>query len=82
MGNDNHQDLTVKIQQLIEHNIQPYAESHSGIITFVRFENGVVYVRMKGACEHCSASFITLKAKVERALRKEFIEVQKVELQE
>lgn len=82
MDTDIQQDLSSKIQNVIQNKIQPYAESHSGTIVFVRFENGVVYVRMKGACKDCSASFITLKAKVERTLRREFAEVQKVELQD
>ena len=33
--------------------IRPYIQNDGGDIEFVKFENGIVYVRMHGACVGC-----------------------------
>ena len=71
-------ELQTQIEDAIRNEVAPYVESHSGKIKFEKLENGVVYVSMSGACEGCSAMSITLKAGVERMLRKKFVEVEKV----
>jgi len=57
-----------KIQNALNE-IRPYIAQHLGDIEFVKFENGVVYVRMLGTCTHCPLSQVTLKAGVEELLR-------------
>jgi len=57
-----------KIAQALSE-IRPYIAQHLGDIEFVKFENGVVYVRMLGTCTHCPLSQVTLKAGVEELLR-------------
>lgn len=49
--------------------LRPYIESHGGEVEVVDARDGVVRVRMAGACAGCSASAVTLKEGVERALR-------------
>ena len=73
-------ELSAQIESAIKEEIAPYAESHYGNILFEKFEKGIVYVSMTGACENCSAVNITLKAGVERMLRKKFVDVKKVQL--
>ena len=34
--------------------IRPFIQRDGGDVEFVRFENGIVYVRMLGACQGCS----------------------------
>lgn len=48
--------------------IRPYIERDGGNITLLKIEEGVVYVKMGGACEGCFALDITLKQGVERLL--------------
>lgn len=49
--------------------IRPYIESHGGEVEVIDVEDGVVHVRLAGACAGCSASAITLQQGVEEALR-------------
>ena len=49
--------------------LRPYIESHGGEVEVVDARDGVVRVRMAGACAGCTASAVTLKEGVERALR-------------
>lgn len=49
--------------------VRPMIAQHLGDIEFVKFENGIVYVRMLGSCVGCPLSQVTLKAGVEELLR-------------
>lgn len=49
--------------------VRPYIRSHGGEVEVLDAREGVVRVRMAGACAGCTASAITLKEGVERALR-------------
>ena len=48
--------------------IRPYLNSEGGDIEFVKFENGIVYVRMMGACVDCAGLDSTLKDGIEALL--------------
>lgn len=49
--------------------LRPYIASHGGEVEVVDARDGVVRVRMAGACAGCTASAVTLKEGVETALR-------------
>lgn len=53
-----------KIEEIIER-VRPYLNSEGGDIEFIRFENGIVYVRMLGACVGCMQMDDTLKGGIE-----------------
>lgn len=53
-----------KIEEIIER-IRPYLNSEGGDIEFVKFENGIVYVKMLGACVGCMMIDDTLKGGIE-----------------
>lgn len=57
-----------QIERALEE-IRPMLARHLGNIEFVKFENGVVYVRFLGTCHGCPLSQLTLKAGVEEILR-------------
>jgi Fe-S cluster biogenesis protein NfuA len=48
--------------------VRPYIHSHGGSVDVLAAEAGVVRVRMAGACAGCTASAVTLREGVERAL--------------
>lgn len=54
-------------------------QQDGGDVELVSFENGVVKVRLKGACAGCPMSQMTLANFVERELKKVVPEVKKVE---
>ena len=58
--------------------IRPYLENDGGSVKFNRFENGVVYVTLIGACSNCELANYTLEDGIESALINEVPEVIKV----
>ena len=73
--------IAIKMQEKIEktlEEIRPYIAQHLGGIEFVKFEEGVVHVRLLGTCTHCPLSELTLKAGVEELLKERIPEVREV----
>lgn len=62
--------------------IRPYIQSHGGEVEVVDVEDGVVRVRLSGACSGCSASAITLQQGVEEALRSNLPDFAGLEVEE
>lgn len=58
-----------KIIEVLDNEIRPAVAMDGGDITFERFENGVVFLHMKGACSGCPSSTATLKMGIENRLR-------------
>ena len=50
-----------------------------GIDNFVKFDNGIVYLELRGACAGCPSSTITLKSGMENMLRYYNPEIESVE---
>lgn len=69
--------LIHKIEEVLE-NLRPSIQMDGGDIKFVRFEDGIVYVRMLGACVGCPVSSHTLKLGIEDALKDQISEVREV----
>lgn len=70
--------METKIEQVLEE-IRPMLARHLGDIELVKFEGGIVYVRLLGTCHGCPLSQLTLKAGVEEMLRSKIPEVAGVE---
>lgn len=62
--------------------LRPYIESHGGEVEIVDARDGVVRVRMAGACAGCTASAVTLKEGVERALRDRLTDFVELEVED
>ena len=69
--------METEIKKTLE-DIKPALRRHMGDIEFVRFENGVVYVKMLGMCHGCPLSEVTLKAGIEEILKSRVPEVTEV----
>lgn len=62
------QDAVIdKILQILN-KIKPYLHSEGGDLEFIKFENGIVYIRMLGACVNCYSLDSTLKDGIEALL--------------
>ena len=66
------------VQAVID-KIRPMLQADGGDVELVGVEGSVVKVRLKGACKGCPMSQITLKNGIERFLKKEVPEVDRVE---
>ena len=58
--------------------IRPALQADGGDVEFVDVTDGVVKVRLTGACGGCPMSQMTLKMGIERHLKKEVPEVKEV----
>jgi len=67
-----------KVQEAIE-KIRPALQRDGGDAELVGVEEGVVKVRLQGACKGCPMSQMTLKNGIEKFLQKEIPEVVRVE---
>lgn len=72
-------DIESKIKNIIN-KIRPYLQHDGGDVEFIRFEDGIVYVKMKGACVGCASVDITLKDGIEAILLEDVPGVIAVEL--
>lgn len=70
--------VTGQIRQLITERVRPAVMMDGGDIVFDKFEDGVVYLRLKGACSGCPSSTMTLKSGIENMLRHYVPEVTEV----
>ena len=58
------------VQELLDGAVGQYARSHGGRIDLVDIRDGVVTVRLTGACHGCPAAHLTLRHRLERDLRR------------
>lgn len=67
-----------RIVGLINARIRPALKQDGGDISFHGFENGIVYVELKGNCAGCPYAMVTLKEGVEKILQTYIPEVKSV----
>ncbi len=58
--------------------LRPFLQRDGGDVELVDVEDGIVKLKLLGACGSCPSSTITLKAGIERALLEEVEGVQEV----
>lgn len=68
-----------EVQKIIEEQIRPAIQSDGGDIELVDIEDGIVKVRLVGACAHCPSSAMTLYDGVEKMLMEKIPEVKGIE---
>ena len=76
------EEAASRIREIIETRVRPAVAQDGGDILFDRFEKGIVYLQMRGACAGCPSSTITLKNGVENLLRYYVPEIVSVEANE
>lgn len=75
---DANDPLIFQIRELLDTRIRPAVAQDGGDIVFHSFEDGVVYLKMQGACSGCPSSTATLKSGIENMLRHYVPEVTEV----
>ena len=73
-------EVSKKIKEIISSHIRPAVAQDGGDIVFENFKDGIVYVSMKGSCDGCPSSTMTLKNGVENLLKHYIPEVQGVSI--
>lgn len=62
-------EIVLQIKDLLDDKIRPAVAQDGGDILFHGFQEGVVYLKMQGACDGCPSATITLKQGVENLLK-------------
>ena len=62
--------------------VRPYLGSHGGDVELISVSGGVAHVRLKGSCEGCPASAMTLKLAIEDAVLKAAPDIERVQAEE
>lgn len=68
------------VEQIINQDIRPFIEADGGMIELVGVEDGMVFVKLAGACAGCPGAAMTLKGGVERILQTKLEGVKEVRL--
>ncbi len=76
------QDKIQAIKDIFEQEIRPAVQSDGGDVEFIDFKDGVVTIKMHGACVGCAMSFYTLKLGIENRLQQIFPEIKEVVAQD
>jgi Fe-S cluster biogenesis protein NfuA len=71
-------ELRDRVEKVLD-TIRPYVQGDGGDIELIDVTNGIVQVRLAGACVGCMHSMMTLQAGIERMLKQEIPEVRVVE---
>jgi Fe-S cluster biogenesis protein NfuA len=66
-----------KVEAVLD-KIRPSLEADGGNVELVSIEDGIVTVKLVGACAGCPMSTMTLKNGIERILKQELPEVKEV----
>lgn len=67
-----------KVEEVLEQ-IRPHLQADGGDVELVGIDDGVVTVKLTGACHGCPMSQMTLKNGVERILKENIPEITSVE---
>lgn len=59
--------------------IRPFLKADGGGVEVVDFHEGVVKIKLLGACNSCEMSHFTMKAGIEESIKKAFPSVSRVE---
>ncbi|MSP19146.1 MAG: NifU family protein [Bdellovibrionales bacterium] len=71
-------EIEMKIREVLDNEIRPAVAMDGGDITFGRYEDGIVYLHLQGACSSCPSSIATLKMGVETRLKEVVPEIKEV----
>ena len=68
-----------KIEKVLER-LRPYLINDGGNIEFIKYEDGICYLKFLGHCANCSLMNVTLNDGIKEALINEIPEITDVEL--
>ena len=72
-------EIVAQINELLDTRVRPAVARDGGDITYHGFKDGIVYLKMKGACAGCPSSTATLKFGIQNLLKHYIPEVESVE---
>ncbi len=71
-------EVVKQIREILDLKVRPAVAQDGGDITFQSYEDGIVYLNLKGSCAGCPSSTATLKAGIENMLKHYIPEIKEV----
>lgn len=71
-------ETEIQIRRVIDEEIRPAVARDGGDIVFDSYEDGIVRLRLQGACSSCPSSIMTLKMGIENRLKQVIPEIREV----
>ena len=71
-------EIVSQIKTVLDEKVRPAVAQDGGDIVFSKFEDGIVYLQLQGACSGCPSSVSTLKNGIENLLKYYIPEVEEV----
>ncbi len=71
-------ETEMQIRRVIDEEIRPAVARDGGDIIFDSYEEGIVRLRLQGACSSCPSSIMTLKMGIENRLKQVIPEIREV----
>ena len=68
----------IEIKRVLNEEIRPMVAQDGGDVEFAKYEDGVVYLHMRGSCAGCPSSTMTLKMGIETRLQEAVPEIREV----
>ncbi|MFI0349444.1 NifU family protein [Actinomadura sp. 9N407] len=78
---DLHPDSTLERVGTALERIRPHLGSHAGGVELIGIEDGVVHLRLRGACDGCPSSASTVRDAIETAVRAAAPEITAIEVE-
>lgn len=72
-------DIEAGIVKVLDEEIRPAIAMDGGDVEYVGYQDGIVRLRLRGACHGCPSAAITLKMGIEHRLKQQFEEIVAVE---
>lgn len=72
------QEIEKRIDEVLK-KVRPYLNNDGGDVEFIKFEDGICYVKLTGACEGCMFADMTIQNTVEEILISEIPEIIRVQ---
>jgi Fe-S cluster biogenesis protein NfuA len=72
-------EIEAGIVKVLEEEIRPAIAMDGGDVEYVGYQDGIVRLRLRGACHGCPSAAITLKMGIEHRLKQQFEEIVAVE---
>jgi Fe/S biogenesis protein NfuA len=67
-----------RVQDVLDTRVNPGVAGHGGTVSLARVEDGVAYISMGGGCQGCGAADVTLRHGIERMIREQVPEIERV----
>lgn len=70
-------EFTIENVDMVLNDVRPYLIADGGNVEVVSVDNGIVSLRLQGACGTCPSSTVTMKMGIERVLKEKFADAVK-----